>query len=70
VYDTAVQLHFMHTINSPRLRMAPVTKRNQVTPYAWLTALLLVTVKLLYGLGNAVGQVGGGWGWERGKARC
>lgn len=57
VFDVAVQLHFMYLINTPRLKLVPLTKPSQVAPYVWLSAAVLVAIKLLYGLGNAHGQV-------------
>jgi hypothetical protein len=55
--DVALQLYFMYLINTPHMRLSPVTKLSHVTPYVWLSVLLLVAIKLLYGLGNAAGGV-------------
>jgi hypothetical protein len=53
VYDTALQLFCLHLINSPTMQLTPIQRRSQAHPYAWLSALLLVAIKLLYGLGSA-----------------
>lgn len=57
VLDVTLQLYFMYLINTPRLKLARVTRVSHVTPYVWLSALLLVAIKLLYGLGNSTGAV-------------
>eukprot|EP00879_Flechtneria_rotunda_P009276 GHRR01009711.1.p1 GENE.GHRR01009711.1~~GHRR01009711.1.p1 ORF type:complete len:399 (+),score=130.90 GHRR01009711.1:1416-2612(+) len=57
VYDVALQLHVLYLINTPQLKVTPITRAAQVQPYAWLGALLLITFKILYGLGGAGGQL-------------
>jgi hypothetical protein len=50
-------MYFMYLTNTPHTQLSPVTKLSHVTPYVWLSVLLLVAIKLLYGLGNAAGGV-------------
>ncbi|KAF6256555.1 hypothetical protein COO60DRAFT_1657430 [Scenedesmus sp. NREL 46B-D3] len=58
VYETALQLYCLHLLGSQRMHLAPLQRRSQALPYTWLSAVLLVSVKLLYGLGlAAAGQV-------------
>jgi hypothetical protein len=57
VLDLALQLYFMYLIKTPHMQLSPLTRPSHVTPYVWLSALLLVAIKLLYGLGNAAGGV-------------
>jgi hypothetical protein len=57
VLDASLQLYFLHLAQTPRLRLTAVTKASIVTPYVWLSATILVAIKLLYGLGNAAGLV-------------
>jgi hypothetical protein len=48
----------MYLTRTSRLNLAAITKpKTQVTPYVWLSAVLLVALKLSYGLGNAPGKV-------------
>jgi hypothetical protein len=53
VYDTALQLYCLHLINTSDMQLTPIQRRSQALPYAWLYAVLLVVIKLLYGLGSA-----------------
>lgn len=57
VLDTSLQLYFLYLTQTPRLHLTAVTKASIVTPYVWLSATILVAIKLLYGLGNAAGLV-------------
>lgn len=57
VLDACLQLYLMYLIQTPRLRLAAVTKASIVTPYVWLSAALLVAIKLVYGLSSAAGLV-------------
>jgi hypothetical protein len=57
VLDLSLQLYSMYLVSTPRMRPSPVTKGAHTTPSMWLSAVLLVSVKLLYGLGNAAGTV-------------
>jgi hypothetical protein len=53
VYETALQLYFLHLLDTQHMQLAPISKRSQALPYTWLSAVLLVSIKLLYGLGSA-----------------
>eukprot|EP00775_Hariotina_reticulata_P011395 gene11395-11543_t len=55
VHEVALQLYFLYLLGCPTLKIA--SRRNQQTPYTWLAAVLLVAIKLLYGLGSARGQL-------------
>jgi len=57
VLDVCLQLYFMYLLQSSRMRLAAITRAAHSTPYVWLSAAVLVTIKLLYGLGNAAGSV-------------
>lgn len=78
VLDVSLQLYCMYLTRTSWLNLAAITKpKTQVTPYVWLSAVLLVAMKLSYGLGNApskahpasskaAGPPGGWQAWAQG----
>jgi len=57
VHDVALQLYFLYLLGCPILKVATASGPTAQTPYTWLAAVLLVAIKLLYGLGTASGQL-------------
>jgi hypothetical protein len=57
VHEAALQLFFLYLLGCPTLKVATSSRPNQQTPYTWLAAVLLVAIKLLYGMGAASGQL-------------
>lgn len=48
----SLQLYCMYLTRTSRLNLVAITKpKTQVTPYVWLSAVLLVAMKLSHGLG-------------------
>lgn len=58
VLGVSLQLYCMYLTRTSRLSLVAITRpKTQVTPYVWLSAVLLVAMKLSYGLGTAPGTV-------------
>lgn len=49
----------MYCIQTARMRFTPVIKAAHATPYVWLGAVIVVAVKLVFGLGNTLDTVSG-----------
>lgn len=57
VYEAALQLYTLYLLDSQELQLVPLMRRSQTAPYTWLAAVLMIAIKLLYGLGSTAGQL-------------